>query len=78
MKKIISLTLGALLLFVLAGCEDPKSAKKQASTSGGEVKTLKCQTVLNAKGDEVIMLVLLEFLNLNIINILNKWIILII
>ena len=56
MKKIISLTLGALLLFVLAGCEDPKSAKKQASTSGGEVKTLKCQTVLNAKGDEVIML----------------------
>jgi hypothetical protein len=42
-------------LFVLAGCQDPKSAKK-ASTSSDEVKTLKCQTVLNAKGDEVIML----------------------
>ena len=55
MKKIISLTVGALLLFVLAGCQDPKSAKK-ASSSSDEVKTLKCQTVLNAKGDEVVML----------------------
>ena len=56
MKKIISFTMGALFLFVLAGCQDPKSAKKQSNASSDEAKTLNCQTVLNAKGDDVVML----------------------
>ena len=53
MKKIISLIIGSALLLVLTGCKDPKQAKKASSTDSGEVKTLKCQTVLNTKADEV-------------------------
>ena len=57
MKKIISLIIGSALLFVLAGCKDPKQASKSSGTQqSGEVKTLKCQTVLNTKADEVKML----------------------
>ena len=43
MKKIISLFLGTLLLTVF-------------SVTGANAKTLKCQTVINAKADEVVML----------------------
>ena len=32
MKKIISLIIGSALLFVLAGCKDPKQASKSSST----------------------------------------------
>ena len=56
MKKIISLIIGSALLLVLAGCKDPKQASKSSSTQSGDVKTLKCQTVLNTKADEVKML----------------------
>ena len=31
MKKIITMAIGTILLFVLAGCNDPKQAKKEAS-----------------------------------------------
>ena len=43
MKKIISLVVGTLLLTVM-------------TVSGASAKTLKCQTVLNSKSDEVKML----------------------
>ena len=57
MKKIVSLIIGSVLLFVLTGCKDPKQANKtSSSTTSGDVKTLKCQTVLNTKADEVKML----------------------
>ena len=43
MKKIISLFVGTLLLTVM-------------TVTGASAKTLKCQTVLNSKSDEVKML----------------------
>ena len=43
MKKTISLILGTVLLFVLAGCKDPKQANKSSKTETTEVKTLKIQ-----------------------------------
>ena len=43
MKKIISMLLGAALIAGL-------------SVSSANAKTLKCQTVINAKADEVVML----------------------
>jgi len=56
MKKIISLILGTVMIFVLAGCKDQNQAKKSSNTSNSEVKTFKCQTVISAQADEVVML----------------------
>ena len=56
MKKIITMAIGTMLLFVLAGCKDPKQAKKEADNSTVASQTLKCQTVISAKADEVVML----------------------
>jgi TRAP-type mannitol/chloroaromatic compound transport system substrate-binding protein len=56
MKKVITMALGTMLLFVLTGCKDPKQAKKEADTSTVASQTLKCQTVISAKADEVKML----------------------
>ena len=43
MKKIISLFVGSLLLTVM-------------TVTGASAQTLKCQTVISAKADEVVML----------------------
>jgi len=56
MKKIISLILGTVMIFVLVGCKDQNQAKKSSNTSTSEVKTFKCQTVISAQADEVVML----------------------
>jgi uncharacterized lipoprotein YehR (DUF1307 family) len=56
MKKIISLIIGSVFLFVLAGCKDPNQASKSSGSGSDDVKKLKCQTVLNTKADEVKML----------------------
>jgi TRAP-type mannitol/chloroaromatic compound transport system substrate-binding protein len=57
MKKIISLIFGAAFIFALAGCKDPNQANKQGGSNNvADVKTFKCQTVISAKADEVVML----------------------
>ena len=56
MKKIITYAFAGLLFLVLAGCQDQNQASKQGSSSKVASKTLKCQTVLNTKADEVKML----------------------
>jgi uncharacterized lipoprotein YehR (DUF1307 family) len=39
MKKIVSLIIGSVLLFVLTGCKDPKQANNtSSSTTSGDVK----------------------------------------
>ena len=56
MKKLISLLIGTVFLFVLAGCKDSNQANKSSGSGSTDVKNLKCQTVLNTKADEVKML----------------------
>jgi len=56
MKKLSNYFFASLLFLALVGCQDQNQASKQGSAGKVASKTLKCQTVISAKADEVVML----------------------